>query len=93
MFHGDLLMYIADKKAINQEYFLHASIIKSRFENSKKHEENRIKGFEENDRRLELKKIILDKHEDIKIKNMIALNKEEDQKIDFVKKSLGLNII
>jgi hypothetical protein len=86
-------MNISDKKILNQEYFAHESRLKEKIEFNRKHDEERIRVFHDRDRIMEGRKIAAQEHEEIKQKNLIAMDKEIDQKIAFVKKNLGLNII
>jgi hypothetical protein len=86
-------MNISDKKILNQEYFAHASRLKEKFEYNLKHDERRIRAFHEHDRLMEARKLTALDHEKIKEQNLVAMDKEIDQKMAFVKKSLGLNII
>lgn len=77
-------MYIADVKDQKHEYFLHASNLKNNSQIKRIHDEARIK---------ESKKLVIDQREEVLKKNLIAMEKEIDQKMIFMKKSLGLNII
>lgn len=86
-------MNISDKKILSQKYFAHEGRLKEKFEYNRKHDEKRLRVLHAQDRLLENRKLASIEHEKIKNQNLIAMDKELDQKMEFVKKSLGLNII
>lgn len=86
-------MHISDKKILMQEYFAREYRIKDKVELNRKHDEERMRVFDEKDQLIESRKLAAKEHEEIKNQNMIAMDKEVDKKMDFIKKSLGLNVI
>ncbi|MDD4972765.1 MAG: hypothetical protein PHY93_00360 [Bacteriovorax sp.] len=87
------MMNISDKKILSQEYFAHESRLKEKFEYNRKHDEKRLRVLHDHDRLLENRKLTTIEHEKITKQNLVAMDKDLDQKMEFVKKSLGINII
>lgn len=86
-------MYISDKKSLNLEYFAHAHALKEKYQYDRLHDEARVRAFHEKDRLMESRKIASEEHEKAKKQNEVAMDKEVDQKMAFIKKNSALNII
>ena len=86
-------MVITDKKIFNLKYFAEAYAIKQKIEFNRKHEEARIRAFHEQDVIAEKRKIAAEEIEVLKIRNLLAMQNEIDQRIESIKRKLNLNII
>ena len=86
-------MVISDKKIFIQEYFAKAYAIKEKIEFNRKHDEARIRAFHEKDMIAEKRKIAAEETEVLKMRHLLAMQNEIDQKIESIKRRLNLNII
>ena len=86
-------MIVSTKNVMLQEYFAHECELRFKVTEARKHNEERVRVFHEADRVFENRKLAGLEHEQLKIKNDIALGKEADEKMLFLKRTLGLNII
>ncbi len=86
-------MNIPDMKAIAADYFEAQAKIKDIKEFRQKHEEQKIRDFAERDKIMAERKETSAIHDEQRALNKLARQKEVDEKMQFLKQGMALNII
>jgi hypothetical protein len=82
-----------DNKAIAHEYFERAAAIKDKLYERRMDAEELTRIKHDKERLMETRRLTILEHENQKEQNQVALDQEQAQTDNFIKKALGLNVI